>query len=119
MSFFSRSSKRNHYKDAHQGSGHYQKKGLIGSLFDMVASRSHSHGYYQQPQYNNAPSFNQNTANSNLINCSRCGSRVPAGSNFCLECGEKVNEAMHCMNCGEKLPQNAKFCQSCGTKVSK
>jgi len=118
MSFSSKSSKRNHYKDGHQGSSHYQKKGLFGSLFDVVGSRSRSHGHYEN-QNNNTPSFNKNTTNLNSANCSKCGSQIPAGSKFCLECGEKVSEATNCMNCGEKLPPNAKFCLSCGNKVNK
>jgi ribosomal protein L40E len=118
MSFFSRSSKGKHYKNGNQGSGHYQKKGLFGNLFDMIASRSHSHGNYGN-QYNKSSSYNQNAANINASFCSKCNSQIPAGSKFCLQCGEKVNSASLCLSCGEKLPPDAKFCLKCGSKVSK
>lgn len=118
MSFLSRSSKGKHYKDGHQGSNHYQKKGLFGSLFDMVASRSHSHGNYGN-QYNNTPAYSQPIVNQNAMICSKCNSQIPAGSKFCLQCGESVSDVLFCLNCGEKLPLNAKFCLKCGNKVNK
>ena len=77
--------------------------------------------------------------------CSKCGAAIPAGSKFCLECGEKVEiipdgmvvcpqcgqtvqkgkfcpECGHkfisvCPNCGNEVPQGAKFCLECGTKL--
>lgn len=117
MSFFSRSSKGKHYKNGNQGSSHYQKKGLFGNLFDMIVSRSHSHGYYGN-QYDNTRSYNQ-PANQNVSICSKCNSQIPAGSKFCLQCGEKVSNVSFCLNCGEKLPPEAKFCLNCGKKVNK
>ena len=81
MGFLSRSSSGKHYKNGHQGSNHYQKKGLLGNLFDIIASRSHSHGYYNNygNQNNNAPVYNQPTANQNMKLCSRCNSQIPEG----------------------------------------
>jgi ribosomal protein L40E len=120
MSFSSRSSNGKHYKNGHYGSNHYQKKGLLGSLFNMIVSRSLSHGKNNNygNQYNNAPMHNQPTANQNAMNCGKCNSQIPAGSKFCLQCGEKVSDVLFCMNCGEKLPPNAKFCLKCGNKIS-
>ena len=77
--------------------------------------------------------------------CPKCGASIPAGSKFCLECGEKVEkvpdnmitcpecgqtvikgkfcpECGHkfvsaCPNCGETIPSGTKFCPQCGTKL--
>ena len=78
------------------------------------------------------------------VKCSRCGSAVPANSRFCLECGEKIEQApaenkvicpgckaevaagkfciecgaplsIKCSNCSAELPAGAKFCPECGT----
>jgi ribosomal protein L40E len=116
MSFLSRSSKGRHYKSGNYGSSHYQKKGILSNLFNIIASRSGSEGHYRN-QYHNAPSYNQPQTEPNSITCVKCNSQIPAGSKFCLQCGEKVSEALFCMNCGEKLPPNARFCLKCGNKV--
>ncbi|WP_027625692.1 zinc ribbon domain-containing protein [Clostridium lundense] len=121
MSFSSRSSNGKHYRNGHYGSRHYQKKGFLGKLFDIITSRSCSHGHYNNygNQYNNEPMYNQPVMNQNTIICRRCNSKIPAGSKFCLQCGEKVSDVLFCMNCGEKLPPNAKFCLKCGNRISK
>jgi membrane protease subunit (stomatin/prohibitin family) len=78
------------------------------------------------------------------VKCSRCGSAIPANSRFCLECGEKIEQApaenkvicpgckaevaagkfciecgaplsIKCSNCSAELPAGAKFCPECGT----
>ena len=61
---------------------------------------------------------NQPLANQNSMTCSKCNSKVPKGSKFCLQCGEKVNDVLFCMSCGEKLPQSAKFCLKCGKGIN-
>ena len=119
MSFSSRSSNGKHYKNGNNGSNHYQKKGLLGNLFNMIGSGS---GSKSDPdnygnQNNNTPRHNQPIANQNAMSCSKCNSPIPAGSKFCLQCGQKVSEALFCMSCGEKLPANAKFCLKCGNKI--
>lgn len=120
MSMFSRSSKGNHYKNANYGSNHYQKKGFLGNLFNMVGSGSNSKGYNNQypQQYPNVPIQNQQPINQSTSACGKCKAQIPVGSKFCLECGEKVNDVLFCINCGEKLPSNAKFCLKCGTKLN-
>ena len=120
MSIFSRSSKGNHYKNGNHGSSHYQKKGLLGNLFDSIWSGSNSsrnHNQYPR-QYPNQPIQNYQQPPQNVLNCSKCNSKIPTGSKFCLECGEKVSVVLFCMNCGETLPPNAKFCLKCGTKLN-
>ena len=126
MSFSSRSSRSsngNHYRKGDSGSNHYQKKGLFGKLFDVLGSGSGSGGNNRN-QYHNTPMNNQHITNQNqpIVNknsmCSKCNSQMPAGSKFCLQCGEKVNDVLFCMDCGEKLPPNAKFCLKCGKKIN-
>ncbi|MBU3098272.1 MULTISPECIES: zinc ribbon domain-containing protein [Clostridium] len=131
MSFSSRSSRSsrgNHYRNGNNGSNHYKKKGIFGKLFEGIGSRSSSNrnynnnnNYENQNQYSNnndLPLHTNQTPNQNAINCSKCNSPIPAGSKFCLQCGEKVMEVLFCKNCGEKLPPNAKFCLKCGKAIN-
>jgi ribosomal protein L40E len=59
--------------------------------------------------------------NSNLgvetVTCSECSANLPAGANFCLECGTKVLPSGICHECETELPKGAKFCLECGTRV--
>src|SRR5438067_10975509 len=48
--------------------------------------------------------------------CPACGTDVPVGAKFCLECGSPQHAA--CSSCAASLPVNAKFCGQCGTPVS-
>ncbi|WP_425427843.1 zinc ribbon domain-containing protein [Tenuibacillus multivorans] len=81
-----------------------------------MQSRSHSgHRYYPRPHHHNPPQ--QGTTNTQTQTCHNCQSQIPAGSKFCLQCGEKVNTSSFCTGCGEKLPAGAKFCSNCGTKI--
>lgn len=137
MSFFSKSSNGHHYKNGNNGYNHYRQNGMLGNLFNAIFSGSHSKGYPNpnQPPYTSPPSYpnqqmvpnqqlqtnypiqNQQIWQQNNLVCSKCNSKIPAGSKFCLECGEKVNDTLFCTNCKEKLPTNAKFCLNCGSKV--
>jgi class 3 adenylate cyclase/tetratricopeptide (TPR) repeat protein len=49
------------------------------------------------------------------MRCARCGHDNPAGSRFCLECGQALTLA--CEICGAALPAGAKFCNACGAPV--
>jgi class 3 adenylate cyclase len=46
------------------------------------------------------------------MKCPQCQFENPEGSNFCLECGGKLELA--CPQCGNVLPSGAKFCNKCG-----
>lgn len=128
MSFSSRSSRSSnskHYKKGNNGSNHYQKKGILGKLFNMMGSGSGSDSSNRNSNrnrngniYQNTPIVNETVTNQNDLICSKCNSKVPAGSKFCLECGEKVKVTLFCMNCGEGLPANAKFCLKCGKGIN-
>lgn len=130
MSFFSRSSKKSHYKNGNYGSNQYQNKGILGDLFKRLIPQSGSGGHYNnhgnqsnnmpmpnQP-FPNQPFPNQPLPNQSIINCGKCASKIPTGSKFCLECGDKVQDALFCANCGEKVPPNSKFCLKCGNKLN-
>ena len=124
MSFFSRSSNRNNYKNSNNGSSQYQKKGILGGLFKVFGSKSGSGGHYNNhgnqpypPQQGYTPrQQNPSSIQQDVLTCSKCNSGIPAGSKFCLNCGEQVKTELHCQNCGEKMPPNAKFCNNCGNK---
>lgn len=121
MSFSSKSSNKKHYRNGHYGSNHYQRKGILNKLFDIITSRSWSGSNYNnyRNQYNNTYRYNQHTSNESTIICNNCNAEIPVGSKFCLQCGESVSQVLFCQNCGEKLPPNAKFCLKRGNKISK
>jgi hypothetical protein len=59
MSLFSRSSKNKSYKNGHYGSNHYQRKGILGNIFNVFGSGSSRDHYHNYPnQYPNQPNPN-------------------------------------------------------------
>ena len=50
------------------------------------------------------------------MKCMKCQFENPDGSNFCLECGEKLEQK--CPQCEKALPIDAKFCNGCGHKLT-
>ena len=68
------------------------------------------------------PSGAQAAPAAALVICPNCGSRVPATSKFCPECGKTLTPpaagAMTCPNCGKSIPAGSKFCPECGHKLS-
>jgi len=112
------SSNGHHHRNGHLGSGYYQGKSLLGNLLEVIGSRSHPHSQnaYYPPQHN--LQLQNGAAPSQIAEvCSKCGSRIPSGSKFCLECGEMVKDARHCTGCGQTLPPGAKFCMNCGKRA--
>jgi len=53
-----------------------------------------------------------------LIQCFSCKRKIPAASNFCPECGEKIEKTATCPECGNSVGADAKFCSECGTKIN-
>jgi class 3 adenylate cyclase/tetratricopeptide (TPR) repeat protein len=49
------------------------------------------------------------------MQCSNCQFENPEDSNFCLECGQKLEHK--CPQCEKVLPGGAKFCNGCGHKL--
>jgi membrane protease subunit (stomatin/prohibitin family) len=113
MGIFSRSSGKTSYRDGHQGSNQYQRKGILGNLMNAFGSGSPRDNYPgQYPNQPNSSAPLQTTA------CLKCNGSVPAGSKFCPHCGEKASEGLFCVSCGEKQLANAKFCAKCGAKTN-
>jgi len=57
-----------------------------------------------------------------LVICPKCGSRIPATSKFCPECGTAITppteQTMTCPKCGKTIPASSKFCPECGNKIA-
>ena len=50
------------------------------------------------------------------MQCPECQFENPEDSNFCLECGQKLEKK--CPQCEKSLPVGAKFCNGCGYKLT-
>ncbi len=68
------------------------------------------------------PSGAQSAPAAALVICPKCGSKVPATSKFCPECGTQLTppsaEAIKCPKCGKSIPAHSKFCPECGNPIS-
>ncbi|MCC8023709.1 MAG: zinc ribbon domain-containing protein [Clostridium sp.] len=64
--------------------------------------------------------------------CPKCGHKMSADSDFCMNCGSKVEKKigfiqtdvivekkMKCKKCGNEIPCESVFCPSCGTNLQK
>ena len=55
-----------------------------------------------------------------MVKCNNCGAEV-VGSDFCFNCGEKVekyeSDSNICPKCGAKNSKNTSFCSECGNKM--
>lgn len=128
MGLFSMSGRKKHRTN--QGSGYYQQQGFMGKLGGFMGSFSSSdrkrygQGYPQQGtqsfpgQVQPAPQASarapHSTQATSSLSCPKCNAQMPAGSKFCLACGEKL-EGGFCVQCGATLPPDARFCPGCGT----
>ena len=122
MGLFSMSGKKK--KGYYGGSSSYGKPGLggLGGMMGVFGSFSSSarkrQMYQQQAAIHQNPVVRQTPqaapaaavsaqASSGSIACPACGASVPAGSKFCLECGNKIGGGF-CAGCGAALPPDAK-----------
>ena len=54
--------------------------------------------------------------------CPKCQAKIPAGSQFCTNCGSRLGEqpkpqTITCPKCNTSVPATAKFCPECGEKL--
>ncbi|MFQ9179759.1 MAG: zinc ribbon domain-containing protein [Eggerthella lenta] len=125
MGLFSMSGRKK--RRTNQGSGYYQQQGFMGKLGGFMGSFSSS-GQALRPRLSSAgrtalprPGAGRapdadaaSLLGRRRLSCPKCSAQVPAGSKFCLECGEKLGGGF-CAQCGATLPPSAKFCPECGT----
>lgn len=56
-----------------------------------------------------------------MITCPNCGYRNREGSNFCINCGNKLENIVQsmkfCQNCGYQNEASSKFCLKCGHQL--
>ncbi|MBN1582714.1 MAG: zinc ribbon domain-containing protein [Anaerolineae bacterium] len=52
------------------------------------------------------------------MRCSNCASEIPAGEQFCPQCGVPVGEIQKCPHCGATLLPGERFCGECGHDVT-
>ena len=116
MGSFSGSGSYSGYGYPNQG---YPGAGYSGQNYPNQGRQGQTQAGYQQHRSDGQASFQPNTPTaSGQIICPKCGTAVPAGSKFCLECGEKMPSGPTvCSKCGKLLPEGAKFCLECGTPV--
>ena len=50
------------------------------------------------------------------MQCPECQFENPEDSDFCLECGQKLEQK--CPQCGKAIPVDVKFCNECGHKLT-
>lgn len=50
------------------------------------------------------------------MKCTKCQFENPDHSNFCFECGQKLEQK--CPQCGKAIPVDVKFCNECGQKLT-
>ena len=58
-----------------------------------------------------------NIVSSNVKYCTECGSQIPPDSNFCINCGAKLEAERKCPSCGVGYETGDKFCTNCGHKL--
>lgn len=122
MGLFSFSMSKRKKHGAYGGSGYYGAPkqgfgGLMGVFSGSMSSSARKRMAYRQPVHphpaQQAPMMHARPV-APVSACTRCGAQIPAGSKFCLECGQNVGGGF-CSGCGAPLPTGARFCPSCGT----
>ncbi len=126
MGLFSFSMSKRKKHGAYGGSGYYGAPkqgfgGLMGMFSGSMSSSARKRMAYRRPvadpySAQQAPTMHARPVapGATCATCTRCGARIPAGSKFCLECGQNVGGGF-CSGCGAPLPPDARFCPACGT----
>jgi membrane protease subunit (stomatin/prohibitin family) len=53
-----------------------------------------------------------------MIACPNCKAQIPAGSQFCGNCGTKLMATVQCPKCNAQAPAGSKFCSNCGAPLA-
>lgn len=88
-----------------------QVGGMVGSAINNAMNQTNATNQ-------SAPTF-ANAVQSDGV-CPKCNAPLVVGAKFCLQCGEKIEQAnakVFCPSCGNELPAGSKFCMNCGTKI--
>jgi membrane protease subunit (stomatin/prohibitin family) len=93
--------------NAGEGMGLGMGAGLGMMLPGMIAQAMQGGQQQQQPQGGQAPA----------MTCPNCKAQIPAGSQFCGNCGTKMLAAAHCPKCNAQVPAGSKFCSNCGASI--
>ena len=111
---FSLSSSMHRYHGGYGGA--YYRSGLFSSF---SSSKRKLYGYDHGYGHGYGTPHPASVMGAASVACPKCGSSVPAGSKFCLQCGEKMEaDKPSCKQCGNAVPLGAKFCPSCGGQCS-
>lgn len=89
--------------------GAFRQKNLPTEIFTLVERTIYTGGKEVMVQGSGA------VLAEGEIACPDCKSHNPEGSQFCNNCGAKLNN--NCPNCGAQIVQGVHFCNKCGTKL--
>ena len=98
--------------------------GQMGNMFDGLGGDANGGGSTGATAVGVAAGIGLGAAGAGEaqpLTCKKCGASIPAGSKFCMECGEKVEvevpaDMIVCPSCGKTIPKG-KFCPECGQKL--
>lgn len=79
---------------------------IFGDIANQILSK----------QTNTSEKIKESNKNNRTIKCTKCGSEIPTESNYCPNCGNKVEKKFFCSNCGREMSQDSNFCSNCGQK---
>ncbi len=90
------------------GIGAYKQKMLPSEIFDVIMRFTSSSGVSaRMGDTARAPESSETV-------CPKCGAKIPKGSKFCNNCGERID---CCPQCGAQLVPGSRFCSECGRQL--
>lgn len=90
--------------------GAVRQKNLPGEIFSIIERTIYTGGREAMVQGSGA------VLTEGEIVCPNCKSHNAAGSQFCCNCGTKLNNK--CPNCGAAVAPTMNFCNNCGAKLN-
>ena len=91
---------------------------LLGGTFGAVAFMMISTAYsmIKVKDGNVKDVGNSAKGTVNIAKCSKCGSELEDGADFCQKCGNKTDGIIKC-ECGHKNSEESKHCTKCGKEL--